>query len=90
MPPPPPPPPKRYSKMKFTIALARRGILAGWDEFASATELLPGLTVRRVLDEATWMQSDDANFTAILDAVKARFGADVIDAVLAESEDEEW
>lgn len=90
LPPAPPPPPKRYSKMKFVLALAKRGMLAEWDEFAAKTEVMPGLTVGRLFSEATWLQSNDDNFGEVLKAADFVFGTDTINAALDESEDEEW
>lgn len=90
LPPAPPPQPKRYSKMKFVLALAKRGMLAEWDEFAAKTEVMPGLTVGRLFSEATWLQSNDDNFGAVLKAADFVFGTDTINAALDESEDEEW
>lgn len=82
--------PKRYAKRKFILALAKMGYLERWDSFAERIELLPGLSVRRMFDESTWLQSDDEQFVAVLAEARKLFGDDVVDTALAESEDEEW
>ena len=90
--PPPPTVPKRYSKKRFSLALAKRGIFQAFDEWAGATEVIPGsgLTVRRVLADSWYMSDSDDEFKAVKAVAEAKFGADRIAEVLAESEDEEW
>ena len=92
IPPAPPPPPKRYSKKKFSLALAKRGIFSAFDAWADATEVIPGsgLTVKRVLADSWYMSDGDDEFKAVRAVAEAKFGADRIAEVLAESEDEEW
>lgn len=87
-----PPQPKRYSKKRFSLALAKRGIFAAFDAWADATEVIPGsgLTVKRVLADSWYMSDADDEFKAIRGVAEAQFGADKIADVLAESEDEEW
>jgi len=89
---PVPAPPKRYSKKKFSLALAKRGIFAAFDAWADATEVIPGsgLTVKRVLADSWYMSDADDEFKAVRAVAEAQFGADRIAEVLAESEDEEW
>lgn len=89
---PPPAMPKRYSKKKFSLALAKRGIFAAFDEWAGATEVIPGsgLTVKRVLADSWYMSDSDDEFKAVKAVAEAKFGAERIAEVLAESEDEEW
>lgn len=89
---PPPAMPKRYSKKRFSLALAKRGIFQAFDEWAGATEVIPGsgLTVRRVLADSWYMSDSDDEFNAVKAVAEAKFGAERIAEVLAESEDEEW
>lgn len=89
---PTPPMPKRYSKKRFSLALAKRGIFQAFDEWAGATEVIPGsgLTVKRVLADSWYMSDSDDEFKAVKAVAEAKFGADRIAEVLAESEDEEW
>ena len=89
---PVPPPPKRYSKKKFSLALAKRGIFQAFDAWADETEVIEGsgLTVKRVLADSWYMSDGDDEFKAVRAVAEAKFGADKIAAVLAESEDEEW
>ena len=89
---PPPAMPKRYSKKRFSLALAKRGIFQAFDEWAGATEVIPGsgLTVRRVLADSWYMSDVDDEFKAVKAVAEAKFGAERIAEVLAESEDEEW
>ena len=89
---PPPAIPKRYSKKRFSLALAKRGIFQAFDEWAGATEVIPGsgLTVKRVLADSWYMSDVDDEFKAVKAVAEAKFGADRIAEVLAESEDEEW
>lgn len=86
------PQPKRYSKKRFSLALAKRGIFSAFDEWADATEVIQGsgLTVKRVLADSWYMSEEDDEFKAIRVVAEAKFGADRIADVLAESEDEEW
>lgn len=86
------PQPKRYSKKRFSLALAKRGIFSAFDAWADATEVIPGsgLTVKRVLADSWYMSDADDEFKAIRGVAEAQFGADKIAEVLAESEDEEW
>lgn len=88
----PEPKPVRYSKKKFSLALAKRGIFSAFDSWASSTEVIEGsgLTVSRVLADSWYMSSDDEEFKAVRAVAEAKFGAEAIAAVLAESEDEEW
>ena len=92
IPPAPPPPPKRYSKKKFSLALAKRGIFTAFDAWADETEVIPGsgLAVKRVLADSWYMSDADDEFKAVKSVAEAQFGADRIAEVLAESEDEEW
>ena len=89
---PPPTMPKRYSKKRFSLALAKRGIFQAFDEWAGATEVIPGsgLTVKRVLADSWYMSDSDDEFKAVKAVAEAKFGAERIAEVLAESEDEEW
>lgn len=89
---PPPTMPKRYSKKRFSLALAKRGIFQAFDAWAEATEVIPGsgLTVKRVLADSWYMSDEDDEFKAVKAVAEAKFGADRIAEVLAESEDEEW
>lgn len=89
---PPPAMPKRYSKKRFSLALAKRGIFQAFDEWAGTTEVVPGsgLTVKRVLADSWYMSDEDDEFKAVKAVAEAKFGADRIAEVLAESEDEEW
>lgn len=89
---PVPPQPKRYSKKRFSLALAKRGIFQAFDEWADSTEVIPGsgLTVKRVLADSWYMSDADDEFKAIRGVAEAQFGADKIAEVLEESEDEEW
>lgn len=89
---PPPPMPKRYSKKKFSLALARRGIFVEFEEWAKSTEVIEGsgLTIARVLADSWFMQSDDPEFIAVKGVAESKFGVNKIAEVLAESEDEEW
>lgn len=89
---PPPAMPKRYSKKRFSLALAKRGIFQAFDEWAGATEVIPGsgLTVKRVLADSWYMSDSDDEFKAVKAVAEAKFGAERIAEVLAESEDEEW
>lgn len=84
--------PKRYSKKKFSLALARRGIFGAFDEWAKSTEVIEGsgLTIARVLADSWFMQGDDPEFIAVKGVAESKFGVDKIAEVLAESEDEEW
>ena len=86
------PMPKRYSKKRFSLALAKRGIFQAFDEWAGATEVIlgSGLTVKRVLADSWYMSDSDDEFKAIKALAEEKFGADRIAEVLAESEDEEW
>ena len=86
------PMPKRYSKKRFSLALAKRGIFQAFDEWAGATEVIPGsgLTVKRVLADSWYMSDEDDEFKAVKAVAEVQFGADRIAEVLAESEDEEW
>lgn len=90
--PAPPVLPKRYSKKKFSLALAKRGIFAAFDAWADETEVIEGsgLTVKRVLADSWYMSDADDEFKAVRAVAEAKFGADKIAEVLAESEDEEW
>lgn len=90
--PPEEPRPVRYSKKRFSLALAKRGIFAAFDKWANETEVIEGsgLTVARVLADSWYMSSDDDEFKAVRAVAEAKFGADKIADVLAESEDEEW
>ena len=92
LPPAPPTPPKRYSKKRFSLALAKRGIFKAFDTWAAATEVISGsgLTVQRVLADSWYMSDEDDEFKAVKAVAEAQFGADKIAEVLAESEDEEW
>lgn len=85
-------PVKRYSKKRFDLALAKRGIFAAFDAWATSTEVVPGsgLTVARVLADSWYMSSDDEEFLSLKAVAEAQFGAERIADVLAESEDEEW
>ena len=89
---PVPAPPKRYSKKRFSLALAKRGIFSAFDTWADATEVIPGsgLTVKRVLADSWYMSDSDDEFKAVKTVAEAKFGAERIAEVLAESEDEEW
>lgn len=89
---PPPPQPHRYSKRKFDLALARRGLFAQFDAWAQSVEAVAGsgLTVARLLASSTYMQDGDTEFETVKTLSEDRFGKAVIAAVLAESEDEEW
>lgn len=89
---PPPPMPKRYSKKKFSLALARRGIFVEFEEWAKSTEVIEGsgLTIARVLADSWFMQSDDPEFIAVKGVAESKFGVNKIAEVLSESEDEEW
>lgn len=86
------PQPKRYSKKRFSLALAKRGIFSAFDAWADATEVIPGsgLTVKRVLADSWYMSDADDEFKTIRGVAEERFGTDKIAEVLAESEDEEW
>lgn len=87
---PVPPSPKRYSRKKFYLALARRNVYTQFKAWAEAANVLNGLTVWELLQVSTYLQSDDQEFVAMKTVADATFGAELIDAVLAESEDEEW
>lgn len=82
--------PKRYSRKKFYLALARRDVYTQFKAWAESADVLNGLTVWELLQVSTYIQSDDAEFLAMKTVADATFGAELIDAVLAESEDEEW
>lgn len=82
--------PKRYSRKRFYLALARRNVYTQFKSWAEAADVLNGLTVWELLQVSTYLQSDDAEFLAMKAVADATFGAELIDAVLAESEDEEW
>lgn len=81
---------KRYSRKRFYLALAKRNVYTSFKAWAEAADVLNGLTVWELLQVSTYLQSDDAEFVAMKTVADATFGAELIDAVLAESEDEEW
>lgn len=90
--PAPVPAPVRYSKKKFDLALAKRGMYAQFLAWSESVEAIPnsGLTVAKLLSDSTWMQSDDAEFLAVKAVAEQKFGKETLDAVLKESEDSEW
>ena len=71
------PQPKRYSKKRFSLALAKRGIFSAIDAWADNTEVIPGsgLTVKRVLADSWDMSDADDEFKAIRGVAEAQFGA---------------
>lgn len=80
----------RYSRKKFLLALAKRGVYEQFRLWAEATEVLNGLAAWDLLAVSTYLQSDDPEFTALVEEARGKFGVSVIDEVLSESEDEEW
>lgn len=80
----------RYSRKKFLIALAKRGVYEPFRLWAEETEILNGLAAWDLLTVSTYLKSDDPEFTALVGEARGKFGASAIDEVLAESEDEEW
>ena len=87
---PVPPSPRRYSRKKFYLALARRDVYTQFKAWAESADVLNGLTVWELLQVSTYLQSDDPEFVALKTVADATFGAELIDSVLVESEDEEW
>lgn len=81
----------RWSKRKFVLALATRKLYTRFCEWADSVEAIPGsgLTISALLGQSTFMRSDDANLTAVIGTARKLFGADIVDEILAESEDNE-
>lgn len=81
----------RWSKRKFVLALATRKLYTRFCEWADSVEAIPGsgLTISALLGQSTFMQSDDLNLAAVIGAAKELLGAETVDEILAESEDNE-
>lgn len=81
----------RYSKRKFVLALATRKLYTRFCEWADSVEAIPGsgLTISALLGQSTFMQSDDQNLSAVIGAAKELLGAETVEEILAESEDDE-
>lgn len=81
----------RWSKRRFVLALATRKLYTRFCEWADSVEAVPGsgLSLSKLLDNSTFIQSDDLNLAAVVGAAKELLGAETVDEILAESEDGE-